>query len=149
MPAISRASASRSHDHGRAGGKAPREERRSVCTVTLGLMRSRPWQGCATARPRACAGLTSTRLQSRSPGSTSARRRTGVPRSIPVHLTLDGLLREWKQAGWERIYGRPPASDDLIVPTRNMATRESPEAQKALHEDLALLELRPRRPRNR
>ena len=68
-----------------------------------------------------------------------------VPRSISVHPTLDVLLTEWKAAGWERIYGRQPASHDLIVPTRNMTMRESPEAQKALHDDLALLELRPRR----
>ncbi len=71
--------------------------------------------------------------------------KTGVPRSIPVHPTLGTLLREWKDAGWERIFGRPPTDDDLIVPTRNMTTRQSPEAQKALHDDLALLELRPRR----
>ena len=78
-------------------------------------------------------------------GLNLGKTKTGVPRSIPVHPTLDGLLTEWKAAGWERIYGRPPASHDLIVPTRNMTMRESPEAQKALHDDLALLELRPRR----
>ena len=78
-------------------------------------------------------------------GLNLGKTKTGVPRSIPVHPTLDVLLTEWKEAGWERIYGRPPANDDLIVPTRNMTTRESPDAQRALHDDLALLELRPRR----
>jgi len=73
------------------------------------------------------------------------RTKTGVPRSIPVHPTLHAVLTEWKEAGWERIFGRPPTDDDLIVPTRNLTMRESPEAQKALHDDLALLELRPRR----
>jgi integrase len=78
-------------------------------------------------------------------GLNLGKTKTGVPRSIPVHPALDALLTEWKEAGWERIYGRPPATDDLIVPTRNMTTRESPDAQRALHDDLALLELRPRR----
>jgi integrase len=78
-------------------------------------------------------------------GLNLGKTKTGVPRSIPVHPTLDVLLTEWKEAGWERIYGRPPASDDLIVPTRNMTIRESPDSQRALHEDLAALSLRPRR----
>ncbi len=78
-------------------------------------------------------------------GLNLGKTKTGVPRSIPVHPTLDVLLTEWKAAGWERIYGRPPTSDDLIVPTRNMTIRESPESQHALHEDLALLNLRARR----
>ena len=78
-------------------------------------------------------------------GLNLGKTKTGVPRSIPVHPALDVLLTEWKEAGWERIYGRPPANDDLIVPTRNMTLRESPDAQRALHDDLALLELRPRR----
>jgi hypothetical protein len=46
---------------------------------------------------------------------------------------------------WERIFGRPPTDGDLVVPTRNMTMRESPEAQRALHDDRAVLELRPRR----
>ncbi len=67
-----------------------------------------------------------------------------LARGVP----LVGCLRpvcEWKDAGWERIFGRPPTANDFIVPTRNMTTRESPDAQKAPRHDLALLELRPRR----
>jgi hypothetical protein len=56
-----------------------------------------------------------------------------------------GSRPEWKDAGWERIFGRRPTANDFIVPTRNMTMRESPDAQKSLHDDLALLELRPRR----
>ena len=78
-------------------------------------------------------------------GLNLGKTKTGVPRSIPVHPTLHTVLTEWKDAGWERIFGRPPMANDLIVPTRNMTMRESPDAQKALHDDLALLELRPRR----
>ena len=78
-------------------------------------------------------------------GLDLGKTKTGVPRSIPVHPALHEVLTEWKGAGWERIFGRPPTDGDLIVPTRNMTMRQSPEAQKALHDDLALLELRPRR----
>jgi integrase len=78
-------------------------------------------------------------------GLNLGKTKTGVPRSIPVHPTLHTLLTEWKDAGWERIFGRPPTDGDLIVPTRNMTIRESPDAQRALHDDLSVLELRPRR----
>jgi integrase len=71
--------------------------------------------------------------------------KTEVLRSIPGHPTLRGVLAEWKGAGWERIFGRPPTDDDLIVPTRNLTVRERSDAQKALHDDLALVGLRPRR----
>ena len=68
-----------------------------------------------------------------------------VPRRIPVHPVLASLLAEWKLAGWERTYGRAPGADDLIVPTRNMTVRQSPESQAALLGDLAVLGLRRRR----
>jgi hypothetical protein len=46
--------------------------------------------------------------------------------------------------GWERTYCRPPTPDDLIVPTRNMTIRQSPESQQALLLDLQVLGLRAR-----
>ena len=55
------------------------------------------------------------------------------------------MLAEWKFAGFERTYGSAPTPDDLIVPTRNMTLRPSPDAQRALLLDLATLKLRPRR----
>jgi integrase len=73
------------------------------------------------------------------------RTKTLVPRYIPVHPTLARILAEWKLAGWERTYGRAPTPEDLIVPTRNMTERPSPDAQHALLLDLAMLEVRPRR----
>jgi integrase len=73
------------------------------------------------------------------------RTKTQVPRRVPVHPPLARLLAEWKLAGWERTYGRAPTADDLIVPTRNMTERPSPEAQHALLHDLDTLGLRPRR----
>jgi integrase len=73
------------------------------------------------------------------------RTKTQVPRRIPVHPTLAAMLTEWKDAGWERTFGRSPTADDLIVPTRNLTERPSPDAQKSLLLDLSTLQLRPRR----
>ena len=50
-----------------------------------------------------------------------------------------------KQAAATSAWQPPPESTDFIIPTRNMTIRESPESQHALHEDLALLNLRARR----
>ena len=68
-----------------------------------------------------------------------------VPRRIPVHPVLASMLAGWKLAGWERTYGRAPTADDLIIPTRNLTGRQSPESQSALLGDLATLGLRRRR----
>ncbi len=71
--------------------------------------------------------------------------KTDVPRRVPVHPTLARVLAEWKLAGWERTYGRPPGDDDLVVPTRNGTERSSQETPKALKLDLEVLGLRCRR----
>jgi integrase len=78
-------------------------------------------------------------------GLSLERTKTQVPRRVPVHATLARILAEWKLAGFERTYGRVPEADDLVVPTRNMTQRPSPDAQRALLLDLAALELRARR----
>jgi hypothetical protein len=64
---------------------------------------------------------------------------------VPVHPSAHAALVEWFKAGSERIYGRAPAENDLIVPTRNFTTRPSPDAQRALLGDLKALSLRSRR----
>jgi integrase len=71
--------------------------------------------------------------------------KSGVPRRVPVHSALARLLAEWKLAGFERTIGHAPRPDDLIVPTRNLTERQSPESQEALLGDLKLLGLRRRR----
>ena len=71
--------------------------------------------------------------------------KTGVPRRIPVHPTLARLLAEWKLSGWERTHGRRPEADDIIVPTRNLTERPSPDSQHSLGLDLDTLKLRRRR----
>jgi integrase len=73
------------------------------------------------------------------------RTKTQVPRCVPVHPTLARILRDWRDGGWERTYGRAPTNDDFIVPTRNMTERLSPEAQNSFRADLVLLGLRHRR----
>ncbi len=65
------------------------------------------------------------------------RTKTQVPRRLPVHPTLPRLLAEWKLAGWERTYGRAPTPEDVIVPTRNLTERPSPDSQHAFLLDLA------------
>lgn len=72
----------------------------------------------------------------------TGRTKTEVTRRVPVHATLAKILAAWKLAHWERIYGRPPTSDDLIVPTRNMTPTAPKEANEAFKLDLAALGLR-------
>jgi integrase len=71
--------------------------------------------------------------------------KTKVPRQVPVHPTLARVLDEWKTAGWERVYGRPPEPGDLITPSRNMTPKDKHESPKQLRADLELLRLRTRR----
>lgn len=68
--------------------------------------------------------------------------KSDVPRLTPVHPTLAKILAAWKLSGWEDLYGHRPKPHDLIVPTRNLAKRASPEAQKQLKYDLAKIGLR-------
>jgi integrase len=43
--------------------------------------------------------------------------KTKVSRWMPVHPVLGELLRDWLDRGFEATMGRPPAPDDLLVPT--------------------------------
>lgn len=72
----------------------------------------------------------------------TGRTKTEVTRRVPVHATLAKILAAWKLSHWERIYGRKPEPDDLIVPTRNMTTIDATDAGKAFKADLALLGMR-------
>ncbi len=71
--------------------------------------------------------------------------KTENPRAVPVHPTLARVLAEWKLSGWERMVGRPPRADDLIVPSRLGVNRSVNQALKRLHTDLARMGLRARR----
>lgn len=42
--------------------------------------------------------------------------KTNAVRKVSVHPTLAAMLAEWRLSGWERMMGRAPAPDDLILP---------------------------------
>jgi integrase len=44
------------------------------------------------------------------------RTKTGAVRHVPVHPTLARMLAEWKLRGWPAMMGRPPTSEDLLIP---------------------------------
>jgi integrase len=67
------------------------------------------------------------------------------PRVVPVHPTLARVLAAWKLAGYERMFGKAPGPDDLIVPNRDGQHRNGPRALRRFHEDLGRLDLRVRR----
>ena len=72
----------------------------------------------------------------------TGRTKTEVTRRVPVHPTLGKILAVWKLSHWERIYGRAPGADDLVVPTRNLTTIDASDAVHAFKADLAALGLR-------
>ena len=72
----------------------------------------------------------------------SGRTKTDVTRRVPVHPTLAKILAAWKLSHWERIYGRAPGVDDLIVPARTMGPIAASDGAKMFKEDLRELGLR-------
>jgi integrase len=71
--------------------------------------------------------------------------KTEIPRDIPVHPTLKGILEGWREEGWKSVYGRAPTLDDLIVPSREMKPRGNRLGLRRFHEDLERLGLDKRR----
>ena len=43
--------------------------------------------------------------------------KTWLTRWLPVHRALEELLHAWMREGFERVFGRPPTPEDLIVPS--------------------------------
>ncbi len=72
----------------------------------------------------------------------TGRTKTDVTRRVPVHPALAKILASWKLSHWERIYGRQPTADDLVVPTRTMKTIDKVDSIRAMKEDLLGLGLR-------
>ena len=62
-----------------------------------------------------------------------------------MHPTRAKILAEWKLSGWERLFGRPPQSDDLIAPNRDGEHRNARRSLIRFHDDLQRLGLRKRR----
>jgi integrase len=72
----------------------------------------------------------------------TGRTKTEVTRRVPVHPLLAQILASWRVSHWQRIYGRAPTADDLIVPTRAMSPIAETKAAAAFKEDLSTLGLR-------
>jgi integrase len=70
------------------------------------------------------------------------RTKTDVTRRVPVHPTLAAILAAWKLSHWERVYGRVPQPDDLVVPARTMRPITANAAHKVFKDDLAKVGLR-------
>jgi integrase len=71
--------------------------------------------------------------------------KTERPREVPVHRTLASVLASWKLGGWERMMGRPPTADDLLVPSCERKHLLDPQVLLRFHQDLLTLGFRPRR----
>jgi integrase len=71
--------------------------------------------------------------------------KTDVVRQMPVHPVLAAELARWKVGGWQRMLGRAPASDDLIIPSRRNQHRRANHVLRRFHQDLERMGLRPRR----
>lgn len=71
--------------------------------------------------------------------------KTERPREMPVHPELARILADWREHGWQRLMGRKPTADDLIVPSREGRNRNVNHALKRFHEDLERVGLRTRR----
>jgi integrase len=65
--------------------------------------------------------------------------KTRVEKWIPVHPALADVLTAWKAEGWERFWGRPPQSDDLIVPSATGKPRNNAFSWRAFRDDLVTL----------
>jgi integrase len=76
-----------------------------------------------------------------------ARKETkaGVPRLIPVHPVLAGLLEQWKATGWREWTGRSPLADDLVIPRPDGTFRTNKQGREEFQADLGALGLRVRR----
>lgn len=72
--------------------------------------------------------------------------KTGATRRIPVHPIVAEMLKEWLEAGFGELFGRPPRAGDLLIPSRQGPNK--PRIWRSLerfYEDLDRLGLRKRR----
>jgi integrase len=71
--------------------------------------------------------------------------KTGKPREVPVHPTLAKLIAAWKLSGWQRLIGRQPGPDDVLVPKADEQNRDAHFVLYRFRHDCELLGLRKRR----
>ncbi len=65
------------------------------------------------------------------------RNEPGAPRLAPVHATLAAILDEWRSEGFPSFFGREPAAQDFIVPSREGNCRSLRHSAKKLAQDKA------------
>jgi integrase len=98
------------------------EDRRVVYTILF--LAGLRWGECAALRWKHYDADTQPlgRLRVGESYSVKLRRvknvKTNVPREVPVHPLLAEVLADWREDGWQRLMGREPTPDDLIVPAR-------------------------------
>ncbi len=67
--------------------------------------------------------------------------KTNVVRDVPVHEALGRILDSWR-THWERLYGRKPLPDDLMIPSKTFKPLHVKDAAEAMTADLELLGFR-------
>lgn len=115
----------------------------------VGELADRRWRDYDGARePMGCFHVHSSFNTKRRVSKTT---KTDDPRQVPVHPVLAQVLGAWKLGGWERMMGRAPGLDDLLIPTgldaRGIGGRErtSNHVRNKLLADLERVGLRARR----
>ncbi|MBL8909850.1 MAG: hypothetical protein JNM17_04005, partial [Archangium sp.] len=71
--------------------------------------------------------------------------KTDEPREVPMHPTLQRVLKEWGDVGFAEFFGREPKPDDLVVPNQWGGYRTDNTFLQGLARDLELLGVRKRR----
>jgi integrase len=77
--------------------------------------------------------------------------KSGWTRNVPVHPTLEKMLREWRLHGWAELMGRHPQPGDLIVPSPYLRRKHKTQIINShsslawFHKDLETIGLRARR----
>src|SRR5262249_40169215 len=71
--------------------------------------------------------------------------KTARPREAPVHPTLTKVLAGWKLAGWQKLMGRAPTADNLLICAPSGAHLKDNLVYDAFQRDLKLIGLRARR----
>lgn len=66
---------------------------------------------------------------------------------MPVHPVPAAVLASWQLSGWQKLMGRAPTPDDLIVPGRTGGPRCAGWALKCWYADMKILGLHGRHTR--
>lgn len=70
------------------------------------------------------------------------RTKSGQEREAPMIPPLKSILKSWLDDHWPRIYGRKPALDDFVIPTRNFTCVDATDSNEAFKRDMSILGFR-------